>query len=121
MPRKIISVGATGDLTFLNDPAFHGLVAQGQASIRRASHIEPVGRPERWAFHFLRKLFGETGRVAAWTRNWKCPWRVNLAPSDGPVLGPFLSRPTAIDAEIEWLQTHNLGTRNKKVEVEYVH
>ena len=27
----------------------------------------------------------------------------------------------AIDAEIEWLQTHNLGTRNKKVEVEYVH
>jgi hypothetical protein len=44
-----------------------------------------------------------------------------LAPSDGPVLEPFLSRQAAIDAEIEWLQTHNMGTRNKKVEVEYVH
>jgi hypothetical protein len=30
-------------------------------------------------------------------------WHADLAPSNGPVLGPFNCRSDAIDAEVEWL------------------
>jgi hypothetical protein len=30
------------------------------------------------AFWILRKLFGERGRVAAWTRTWRCAWLVKV-------------------------------------------
>jgi hypothetical protein len=33
-------------------------------------------------------------------------WLADLAPVDGPVLGPFNRRSEALDAEREWLEQH---------------
>ncbi len=57
----------------------------GILSIRRASHVEPDERGAWWA---------------------------DLAPSDGPKLGPFSTRTAALDAEVLWLTQQMLSRRN---------
>ena len=51
----------------------------GSLSIRRASHVEPDADGQWWA---------------------------ELAPVGGPLLGPFVLRTQALDAERQWLETH---------------
>lgn len=48
----------------------------GRTSKRRASHVLPEHPGKQIAFVILRKLFGETGRVADWCRSWRGPWEV---------------------------------------------
>ena len=36
-------------------------------------------------------------------------WTADLSPVGGPLLGPFATRSTALDAEREWLEQHWLG------------
>ena len=55
------------------------LACLGSLTIRRASHVEPDAN----------------GR-----------WLADLAPLEGPVLGPFSCRSEALAAESEWLTTH---------------
>jgi hypothetical protein len=55
------------------------LAALGPPAITRASFVEP----------------GAGGR-----------WYADLAPVQGPVLGPFARRSTALDAERAWLDAH---------------
>ena len=55
----------------------------GQASIRRASHVEPTD-------HGL--------------------WQADLSPVNGPLLGPFALRSEALTAEIHWLHECWLNT-----------
>lgn len=52
------------------------LSAVGELTIRRGSHVEP---------------------------NPDGGWSVDLAPVDGPILGPFRLRSEALQAEIAWL------------------
>lgn len=87
-------------------PELQPLTRLGHHTRERASHVLPVHLVPRLTFCALRKLFGESGRIAAWTRRWKCPWFVDLAPSGGPTLGPFPVRSEAIAAEIDWIHTH---------------
>lgn len=54
----------------------------GTVSVRRASHVEPDAG----------------GR-----------WHADLAPSGGPVLGPFAKRSEALAAEAAWIEEHALG------------
>jgi hypothetical protein len=54
----------------------------GQLSIRRGSHVEPTADGQ---------------------------WMADLAPVNGPVLGPFTMRTEALAAEMAWLQTHWLS------------
>jgi hypothetical protein len=68
-----------GAVQFVYDDALRGLLALGQATIRRASHVEP-------------------------TRDGQ--WTADLGPIDGPVLGPFETRAAALDAEQAWLVHH---------------
>jgi hypothetical protein len=68
-----------GTVRFLYDDALRGLLALGPPTIRRASHVEP-------------------------TRDGR--WTADLGPMDGPVLGPFETRGTALDAERAWLIHH---------------
>jgi hypothetical protein len=49
----------------------------GQLSIRRGSHVEPTSDGQ---------------------------WTADLAPVQGPLLGPFPTRTAALDAEVTWLQ-----------------
>ena len=51
----------------------------GQLSIRRGSHVEPTPDGQ---------------------------WTADLAPVQGPLIGPFLTRTAALNAEVSWLQEH---------------
>jgi hypothetical protein len=68
-----------GAVCFIYDDGLRGLLALGQATIRRASHVEPTPGGQ---------------------------WTADLAPMDGPVLGPFGTRTAALDAEQAWLAHH---------------
>jgi hypothetical protein len=54
----------------------------GQATIARASHVEP----------------DDDGQ-----------WTADLSPVAGPKLGPFPSRSTALAAEAEWLEANRIS------------
>lgn len=74
-----IIIKADGTIKFLESKEINldGIGAQTRC---RASRIMPY-HPAKWiAFDLLRYLFGETGRVAAWTRTWKGPWIAILLP-----------------------------------------
>lgn len=51
----------------------------GAVAIRRGSHVEPTADGH---------------------------WTADMAPVNGPLLGPFASRSAALDAEIAWLLCH---------------
>lgn len=59
-------------------------IASGVPVVRRASHVEPDG----------------SGR-----------WTVDLSPSGGPILGPFVLRDDALEAERDWLNKELMGGR----------
>jgi len=80
----------------------------GAGEKRRASHVVPTNHLLRGAFYVLRRWFGETGRVAGFTRRWPCRWTVNLTPVGGTLIGPFYSRDAAIAYEVAWVERHVL-------------
>ncbi len=81
----------------------------GVGSTSRGSHIEPVHRFKRWCFHFGRRRVDDTSRLAGWTRQWRCHWRVNLSPVDGPTFGTYPQREEALQAEVNWLSANVFG------------
>lgn len=106
-----IVIGTDGiSKTILNEEAtkFVEAIQRRQQSavckVYRASHIEPVDPILRGVFHLTRKLFGDKGRVSAWTRRWSILWRVNMSPSGGGIIGIYRDRSKAIDAELAWLR-----------------
>lgn len=85
------------------------------SSMKRVSHIEPCTWWLRQVFKLLRRVFGEKGAVAAFTRRWSCRWRANLQLSNGPITDrdeagvPFgTDRQKALDFEVRWLNEHRL-------------
>ena len=63
-----------GTLEFLGAPP-PGLVLPGAIKVRFSEIVPDYIHPwKARAFRILRKLFGERGRVAAWTRTWDCMW-----------------------------------------------
>lgn len=89
MNRKIITVRSDGSIQFIYDDKLRGLLREGQATIVRASHVEP-------------------GDESSGQDPLK--WYADLGHSRGPVLGPFDSREYALDAEVAWLNENVLGT-----------
>lgn len=45
---------------------------------RRASYILPKPLLLKVLFLFLRKLFGDEGKIAEWTRSWNCEWELYI-------------------------------------------
>jgi hypothetical protein len=104
----MFSIDSNGDTRFLVNELSNGFL-NCDSTVRRASHVEPVNPFLRVLFTLLRYQFGDTGKVAAFTRNWDCAWRVNLTPVHGPIVPvDFASRQSAIDFEIDWLETNFL-------------
>ncbi len=66
-----------------------GLLTQGDATITRASHVEP----SRDADGNLR-------------------WFADMSPSGGPILGPFTLRSEALTAEVAWIHKVIYGEHN---------
>lgn len=77
-----------GTLEFLGAPP-PGLKLPAGTTRQRFSEIVP----EDWLrcawFRVLRRLFGEEGKVAVWTRTWRCRWRATIL--IGPHRGAALS------------------------------
>jgi hypothetical protein len=79
-----ITVLPNGDLKFIYTDELVELLQEGEATIQRASHVEPA--------------------VADPTQ-----WEADMAPSGSTVvLGPFPTRAAALDAEVAWLQRNVL-------------
>jgi hypothetical protein len=74
----IFIITPEGDIRCLYAEAVD-LTSLGSLSIRRASHVEPDDGGQWWA---------------------------NLAPVDGPRLGPFPRRSAALEAERQWLEAY---------------
>ncbi len=106
----LMSFEIDGTVHCVADPTID-LEELGEVTLRRASHVLPLSPPLQFVFKGLRALFGEKGRVANWTRSWKCHWVVDLSPSGGPYLGPFTDRSKAIADEVMWLEEHITSVR----------
>jgi hypothetical protein len=74
-------IESSGGVRCIYDEAVD-LHSLGKPVITRASHVEP----------------NSTGR-----------WIADLAPVDGPTLGPFDKRTDALAAEVQWLRDHWLA------------
>lgn len=73
----------------------------GLPQIQRVSNVEPVNRIWRYLFYFVRNRVSDDSRLAEFTRHWPCTWQAKI--HDGPVLGPFKHRKSAISAEISYI------------------
>jgi len=112
MQELIVNVATDGTLQFVDHHgAVAGLFAIDAREIRttRASRVVPTNVLKRCAFRTLRRLVSDGSRPAQWSRTWRGPWFADLAPVNGPVLGPFPERHSAIDAEVAWLQRNIIG------------
>ncbi|MFV1967367.1 MAG: hypothetical protein ACC628_18210 [Pirellulaceae bacterium] len=72
-----LTVTTEGTIRFTYDDDMADMRALGKCQIKRASHVEPT--PDGH-------------------------WTADMAPSGGPVLGPFNLRGDALSAEREWLE-----------------
>lgn len=59
-----------------SDTLLTAFLGEGKIAIKRASHVEPCGTK----------------------------WIADMAPSGGPILGPFATRGGALEEEARWLQ-----------------
>ena len=133
LPTEHRTVTATidenGDVLFLASDANDVFLDLGNIVTRRASHVEPADFPTRVWFHILRRFVSDKSAIAAWTRNWRCLWRVNTQPVGGPILrvkhvypkytgaegrediAVWRNRQAAIDAEVIFLDKFFLEGR----------
>ncbi len=96
----VISVTEEGSLEFIEGQMPLNLPL-GNGTRRRLSNIRPERFAKLTAFLFLRRIFGDRGRVAAWTRKWKGPWRMTILSTGQTEV--FENRQAAIDRELEIL------------------
>ena len=79
----LLEIAPNGTLRFLWDDNLAPFLHLGEASLQRASHVEPSGSA----------------------------WVADMTHVGGSVLGPFVLRKEALAAERNWLQLHGLGRR----------
>lgn len=82
MQEHLIRVDREGNLQFIYTDDLAELLEEGQPHVSRASHVEPT----------------EDGQ-----------WTADMSPVDGPVLGPFQLRGTALAEEVAWLEQNLFG------------
>ena len=71
-------------------------------TVRRASHVDVTEDLRESARQYLQGKFEPVPQG----------WWADMSPVDGPVLGPFATRHTALHAEKEWLEANNIPVRN---------
>jgi hypothetical protein len=90
----VVFVGGDGRLKFVYDDELLPLMELGSATMRRASHVEP-----------LVGLRGET----------RGEWLADLTPYGGPVLTDFGTRAEALAAERDWLNAQLGGCLQQEI------
>lgn len=82
MDECLVVIESNGKVRFLYDDSLQDVSkALGKTSTVRASHIDPA----------------DDGM-----------WYADLSPVGGPKLGPFITRASAIEAEVSWLEANNI-------------
>ena len=76
MKRTILISKKDGSLQWLTPPPFPVPVLS--QTTERFSEITPVNPIKRATFKLLRRMFGEQGKVADWTRRWLCLWECRI-------------------------------------------
>jgi hypothetical protein len=86
--RKVVTVtiDESGDMVYLKTPESDIFMELGERITTRASHVEPYEFLPRLLFTAIRYFVYDDSKLAAWTRGWKCFWRVNTRPVGGPIL-----------------------------------
>jgi len=85
--QTVIVVDYDGSAAAIADQVSMRYFGQSGHSVkRRASHILPKNKTKRKAFVLLRRMFGDDGLVANWTRTWKGPWKVSWAEQPNKVV-----------------------------------
>ena len=109
MHPVVVIVSPNGGLSVVANHDTQALVVEALAAalgpvreVRRGGHVVPAGLLRRVAFRLLRRVFGNRGRAAAWTRTWSGPWLLKMLPA-GNVLGPFAEWDAAVQAEVKYL------------------
>lgn len=69
-------------MSFIYSDEMKSLLEEGQATVTRASHVEP--HPDGG-------------------------WTADMGPVNGPILGPFNFRQTALNEEVDWLNNEMFG------------
>jgi len=101
MKTEIITISKDGkSVEFIEGQSSLNLPL-GNGKRTRLSHIRPEKFWKKAAFIFLRKSFGDTGRIAGWTRTWKCEWRATIISTGQTEV--FDTRDEAIAWELEIL------------------
>jgi len=77
-----LTIHEDGSIGAIHNDALADLYDEGQTTIKRASHVEPVDGGEQ------------------------VNWVADLSPVGGPKLGPYRLRSEALQAEVEWLQAN---------------
>lgn len=72
--QLIVTIDECGCVETLGNP----LGLPGVSSSTRYSEIVPINRVLRVAFRALRKMFGDHGIVAGFTRRWPCDWQATI-------------------------------------------
>lgn len=75
MPKTLVKISKTGEVSYIYTDELVGLLSQGEASIRRVSHVEPTTDGQ-------------------WTAQME----------DGTLLGPYKLRSTALVEEVKYLE-----------------
>lgn len=109
----VIDVTPSGGTTLVYHPDKQATDAEALSAAlgsvqddRRGGHVYPLWPDRRMAFRFLRWLFGSKGRVADWTRTWRCLWVVRLADTGQMLPGLHCSHTAAVEAEVAWILEH---------------
>ena len=100
MTRHTVIVENDGTVKGISSPVTQAL---GLRHKKRVSHIEPVNKTLRWLFYLIRNRFSDESMAAKFTRKWPCLWQARIF--NGPTMGPFASRRSAIMAEVAWITT----------------
>ena len=109
MQTVMVKIDASGNVICLHTPVTAAMFPEA-VEHPRASFVEPLKLWQVCIFRALRAAFGDEGRVANWTRDWKCQWIVDCRPINGPMhLRVFSNRAEAIEFEILWLNQNFLN------------
>lgn len=92
-----------GDAEFIHDDELTEAMSElGDVTITRASHVEPASG---YCMTCKGPWYDVECAEVGHERGLPDHWAADMAPSNGPVLGPFTSRALALAAEREWLRT----------------
>jgi hypothetical protein len=75
-----LAIKPDGSIAAIHNDALVTLYDEGETTIRRASHVEPIDGGEQ------------------------VNWVADLSPVNGPKLGPYRLRSDALQAEVDWLE-----------------